>query len=171
MSKSCQCEPGSISEFASPRSVRPRTLLRGKPTSELLAAAAISGACAVGLAAPAQAGDGYIAIAGSDSSHSVEITAGGSLASLDSVEDYAVNHCAERHGASDCRILAVGVGGCVALSDDGHRFVGAWGATRNAAGAAAVAKVGLAGAAVHVARCVGDPGLNTAVQHPFWVTQ
>ena len=124
------------------------------------------------MAAPAQAeGGDYIVIAASDSSHSVEITAGGSLASLSSVEQHAVSHCAKRHGSTDCRILAEGEGGCVALSDDGDSFVGAWGATRSAAGAAAVAKVGLEGATVDVARCVGDPGLGAPGGSPFWTTQ
>ncbi len=142
--------------------------------SRLLAPAVICAVCSVGLPAPAraQAGGGYIAVAASDTSHSVEITAGASLATLDSVEDYAVDHCAERHGASDCRILAEGRGGCVALSDNGRQFIGAWGATRRAAGAAAMAKVGLHGAVVDVVRCVGDPGLDFSnQQHPFWVTQ
>ncbi len=125
-----------------------------------LAFAVIPAVCAVGLAAPAQAdGGGYIVIAGSDSTHAVETTMGGSLASLSDVEAYAVSHCAERHGATDCRVLAEGQRGCVALSDNGQSFVGGWGATRSAAGAAAVAKVGVAGANVDVARCVGDPGL------------
>ncbi len=125
---------------------------------------------AVGVSAPARADGGYIAIAGSDSTHSVETTAGGSLASLDHVEEYAVSHCAGRHGASDCRILAEGQGGCVALSDDGHSFVGAWGATRSAAGAAAVAKVGRAGATVDIVRCFGDPGLDGSASGgtSFW---
>lgn len=126
---------------------------------KLLGFAVIPAVCAVGLAAPAQAQGGYIVIAGSDSTHAVEATVGGSLASLGDVEAYALSHCAERHGATDCRVLAEGRGGCVALSDDGRSFVGGWGPTRGAAGAAAVAKVGVAGANVDVARCVGDPGL------------
>ncbi|WP_231117830.1 DUF4189 domain-containing protein [Mycobacterium colombiense] len=128
---------------------------------------------AVGLIAPtqAQAQAGFIVIAGSDSSRSVETTAGGNLASLSSVEEYAVSHCAERHGSTDCRVLAEGLGGCVALTDTGHGFVGAWGATRSAAGAAAVAKVGRPGAAVAVARCVGDPGLNFSGTNSFLITQ
>jgi hypothetical protein len=120
---------------------------------------------------PARADGDYIAIAGSDSTHSVETTAGGSLASLDHVEDYAVSQCAARRGATDCRILAEGQGGCVALSDNGHSFVGAWGATRAAAGAAAVAKAGRAGATVDIVRCFGDPGLggsNSSGGNSFW---
>jgi Domain of unknown function (DUF4189) len=124
-----------------------------------LAFAVIPAVCAVGLAAPVQAQVGYIVIAWSDSTHAVETTVGGSLASLSDVEAYAVSHCAERHGATDCRVLAEGRGGCVALSNNGQSFVGGWGATRSAAGAAAVAKVGSAGANVDIARCVGDPGL------------
>ncbi len=136
-----------------------------------LAFAVIPAVCAVGLAAPAQAQGGYIVIAGSDSTHAVETTVGGSDASLSYVEAYAVSHCAERHGATDCRVLAEGQRGCVALSDNGQSFVGAWGATRSAAGAAAVAKVGLAGANVDIARCVGDPGLIPPTGNSFWATQ
>ena len=138
----------------------PEHSVKGSVCSSLSAFAVIPAVCAVGLAAPAQAdGGGYIVIAGSDSTHAVETTMGGSLASLSDVEAYAVSHCAERHGATDCRVLAEGQRGCVALSDNGQSFVGGWGATRSAAGAAAVAKVGVAGANVDVARCVGDPGL------------
>ena len=139
---------------------------------KLLASAVIPVVWAVGLAAPAPADSGYIAIAGSDSTHSVETTAGGSLASLGHVEESAVSQCAARHGATDCHVLAEGQGGCVALSDDGHSFVGAWGATRKAAGAAALAKVGLAGAVVDIAHCIGDPGLSgSSGGSSFWATQ
>lgn len=133
--------------------------LRGSALT-LFAVAALPVIWVLAPAAPARADGGYIAIAGSDSTRSVETTTGGSLASLDHVEDYAVNHCAARHGATDCRILAEGVGGCVALSDDGHTFVGAWATTRSAAAAAAVAKAGRAGATVDLVRCFGDPGLG-----------
>ncbi|WP_082147541.1 DUF4189 domain-containing protein [Mycobacterium nebraskense] len=137
-----------------------------------VASAVIFAVCAVGLAAPAQAQGGYIVIAGSDSTHAVEVTVGGSLASLSDVEAYAMSHCAERHGATDCRVLAEGRGGCVALSDNGHSFVGGWGATRSAAGAAAVAKVGSARANVDGARCVSDPDLiSSAGNFSFVATQ
>ena len=136
-----------------------------------LAFAVIPAVCAVGLAAPAQAQGGYIVIAGSDSTHAVETTVGGGLASLSHVEEYAVSHCAERHGAADCRVLAEGQGGCVALSDDGPSLVAAWGATRSAADAAALAKVGVAGADVDIARCVGDPDLIPPGGNSLWTTQ
>lgn len=137
----------------------------------LMVCAALPPLWALGSAAPARADGGYIAIAGSDSTHSVETTTGGSLASLDHVEASAVSLCAARRGAADCHILAEGEGGCVALSDDGHSFVGAWGPTRGAAGAAAVAKVGRAGAVVDVVECAGDPGLSGSASSgttSFW---
>ncbi|OBH15186.1 DUF4189 domain-containing protein [Mycobacterium sp. E3247] len=137
-----------------------------------LASAVILAACAVGLAAPAQAQGGYIVIAGSDSTHAVEVTVGGGAASLSDVETYAVSHCAERHGASDCRVLAEGRGGCVALSDNGQGLVGGWGPTRNAAGAAAAAKVVSGQANVDGTRCVVDPELvATARNFSFVATQ
>ncbi len=128
----------------------------------LMVCAVIPALWALGSAVPARADGGYIAIAGSDSTHSVETTTGGSLASLDHVEASAVSRCAARRQATDCHILAEGEGGCVALSDDGHSFVGAWGPTRSAAGAAAVTKVGRAGAVVDIVECAGDPGLGGA---------
>lgn len=138
---------------------------------KLLASVVIPAVCAIGLAAPAQAQGGYIVIAGSDSTHAFEAATGGGLASLSQVEEYAVSMCADRHGATDCRILAEGQGGCVALANNGQGLVGAWGATRNAAGAAAAAKVGSPGASVNAAHCVGDPRLTPPGWNSFWVTQ
>lgn len=138
-----------------------------------LASAVILAVCAVELAAPAQAqGGGYIVIAGSDSTHAVEVTVGGNTASLGDVEAYAMSHCAERHGATDCRVLAEGRGGCVALSDNGHGLVGGWGPTRNAAGAAAAARVESGQANVDGTRCVVDPDLvSSARNFSFVATQ
>ncbi len=60
----------------------------------------------------------------------------------------------------------------MALSDNGQGFVGGWGATRNAAGAAAVAKVESGRANVDIARCVGDPDLiSSAGNFSFVATQ
>ena len=114
---------------------------------------------------------GYIVMAGSDSTHTFETTVGGGRASLDHVEAYAVNHCAARRGATDCRILVAGEGGCVALSDDGPKLLGAWGATREDAIAAVVAKVGRPGATADNAYCVGDPDLGAPPGGSFWTTQ
>jgi Domain of unknown function (DUF4189) len=146
--------------------------------SKLLASAVIPVVCGIGLAAPAQAQGDYIVIAGSDSTHAFEAATGGSLASLSQVEEFAVSHCADRHGATDCRVLAEGQGGCVALANAGQSLVGAWGATRNAARAAVVAKVGLAGAKVGLAgakvdtaHCLGDPQLTPPGSESFLVTQ
>lgn len=138
---------------------------------KLLASAVVSAACAVGLAAPANATGGYIVMAGSDSAHAFETTVGGGLAAQTRIEAFAINQCAQKHGATDCRILAEGEGGCVALSDDGPSLLGAWGATREAAVAAVIAKVGQAGAAADKAYCVGDPGLVPPGGGPFWTTQ
>ncbi|OBH75592.1 DUF4189 domain-containing protein [Mycobacterium scrofulaceum] len=136
-----------------------------------LAPAVILTVCAVGLAAPAQAQGGFIVIAGSDSTHSVDVTVGGNHASLADVEAYAISHCAEKHGATDCRVLAEGRGGCVALSDNGHGLVGGWGPTRNAAGAAAAAKVVSGQPNVDGTRCVVDPDLISTGNFSFVATQ
>lgn len=139
---------------------------------KLSASAVITAFCAVAVAAPAHADGDYIVMAGSDSTHTFETTVGGSLASLDHVEAYALNQCATRHGATDCRILVAGEGGCVALSDDGPKLLGAWGATREDAIAAVVAKVGRPGATADNAYCVGDPGLGGGPSGgSFWTTQ
>ena len=138
---------------------------------KLRASAVIAAVYAVAVAAPAHADGGYIVMAGSDSTHTFETTVGGGLASLDHVEAYAVNHCAARRGATDCRILAEGEGGCVALSDDGPTLLGAWGATREDAIAAVVAKVGRPGATADNAYCVGDPDLVAPPGGSFWTTQ
>lgn len=136
-----------------------------------LAPAVILTVCAVGLAAPAQAQGGFIVIAGSDATHSVDVTVGGNHASLADVEAYAISHCAEKHGATDCRVLAEGRGGCVALSDNGHGLVGGWGPTRNAAGAAAAAKVASGQPNVDGTRCVVDPDLISTGSFSFVATQ
>ncbi|OBH08931.1 DUF4189 domain-containing protein [Mycobacterium sp. E1747] len=136
-----------------------------------LVPAVILAVCAVGLAAPAQAQGGFIVIAGSDSTHAVDVTVGGSHASLADVESYAISHCAEKHGATDCHVLAEGRGGCVALSDNGHGLVGGWGPTRNAAGAAAAAKVVSGQANVDGTRCVVDPDLISTGSFSFVATQ
>ena len=129
---------------------------------KFLASAAIPTLCAVGLAAPAQADGEFIVIAASDTTHSVETATGGVSPGLGYIEGYAVSHCAERRGAADCRVLAEGQGGCVALSDNGQSFVGAWGPTRQAAAAEAMANSGVNGAVVDITRCASDPGLAAA---------
>ena len=126
---------------------------------KVIASAAVPALCAIGLAAPAQADGEFIVIAGSDTTHSVETTTGGMSPGLGYIEGYAVSHCAERRGAPDCHVLAEGQGGCVALSDNGQSFVGAWGPTREAAAAEAMAKSGVNGAVVDITRCTSDPGL------------
>lgn len=138
---------------------------------KVLASAVTAAACALGLAAPARADGDYIVMAGSDSTHTFETTVGGGLASLAHVQAFALSHCAARRGATDCRVLAEGQGGCVALSDDGPRLVGAWGATRDEAIAAVVAKVGQSGATADNAYCIGDPQLLPPPGTSFWTTQ
>ena len=140
-----------------------------------LASMAVPAVFAIGLAAPAQADGEFIVIAGSDTTHSVETTTGGITPGLGYIEGYAVSHCAERKGAGDCHVLAEGQGGCVALSDNGQNFVGAWAPTRQAAAADALARSGVNGAVVDITRCAGDPGLaatpvrNTAPgRTSFW---
>ena len=106
---------------------------------KFLASAAIPTLCAVGLAAPAQADGEFIVIAASDTTHSVETATGGVSPGLGYIEGYAVSHCAERRGAADCRVLAEGQGGCVAMANSGVN-----------------------GAVVDITRCASDPGLAAA---------
>ncbi|TAM63723.1 DUF4189 domain-containing protein [Mycobacterium sp.] len=137
---------------------------------KLLAFAAMI-VCAIALAAPAYAHGPYIVIVGSDSTHAFETTVGGALARPGDVEAYAVSHCDQRYDSTDCRVLAGGRGGCVALSDDGPTLVAAWAETRSSAKAAVVAKLGDPDANVDIARCIGDPGLVPPTGGSFWTTQ
>lgn len=127
--------------------------------------------CVVGLAAPAHAHGPYIVIVGSDSTHAFETTVGGALANPRNVDTYAINHCNQRYGSIDCRVLASGRGGCVALSDDGPTLIAAWAETRSGAKAATVAKVGDPDANVDIAHCIFDPGLVPPTGGGFWTTQ
>lgn len=125
----------------------------------------------VGLAPPAHAHGPYIVIVGSDSTHAFETTVGGALANPGNVDAYAINHCNQRYDSTDCRVLASGRGGCVALSDDGPILVAAWAETRSAAKAATADKVGDPNANVDIAHCIGDPGLVPPTGGSIWTTQ
>ena len=72
-------------------------------------------------------------------------------------EQKAMEAC--RKAISDCRLLASGDGGCIALvlNAPKNKYVGGWGPTRDAAEAAALAAAG--GGTVQPAHghCLGDP--------------
>jgi hypothetical protein len=91
-------------------------------------------------AAPlAHADDNWIAMAISDSTGQVKVTYSGT--SQDAAQQTAMQAC--RKTISDCRLLASGQGGCVAIAMNGSssRYFGGWGPTREESEAAALAKV------------------------------
>lgn len=86
----------------------------------------------------AHADDNWIAMAISDSTGHISIADG--AASQGAAEKAAMDTC--RKSISDCRLLASGQGGCMALALNGakSRYFGGWGPTREDAEAAALAR-------------------------------
>jgi Domain of unknown function (DUF4189) len=102
--------------------------------------AAVAIAMGIALAAGPQAhadGGDWMAMAISDSTGQVKVVYTGT--SQDSAEKLVMQAC--RQTISDCRLLASGEGGCVAIAmPPSHtRYFGGWGPTRADAEAAAVA--------------------------------
>ncbi len=87
----------------------------------------------------ARADNDWIALAISDSTGRLKFTSGG--ASQAAAQQAAMDAC--RASISDCRLLASGEGGCVALvlNAASTKYYGAWGPTREGAEAAASALV------------------------------
>jgi hypothetical protein len=87
--------------------------------------------------APLAHADGnWVAMAISDSTGRIKFTSGG--ATEDAAQQAAMQAC--RKSISDCRLLASGPGGCVAIANAANRkYVGGWGPTRDEAEAAALA--------------------------------
>ena len=116
-------------------------------------------AIAIGVAfatAPvAHADNDWIAMAMSDSTGQIKFVDGGK--SQGAAEQKAMETC--RKAISDCRLLASGDGGCIALvlNAPKNKYVGGWGPTRDAAETAALAAAG--GGTVQPAHghCLGDP--------------
>jgi hypothetical protein len=86
----------------------------------------------------AHADSNWIAMAMSDSTGQIKISDG--AASQSAAEKAAMDTC--RKSISDCRLLASGEGGCLALALNAAktRYFGGWGPTREEAEAAALAR-------------------------------
>src|ERR1700756_2342616 len=128
--------------------------IAGKPMKKHSALAIAIGVAFV--AAPsAHADNDWIAMAMSDSTGQIKFVDGGK--SQGAAEQKAMEAC--RKAISDCRLLASGEGGCIALvlNAPKNKYVGGWGPTRDAAEAAALAAAG--GGTVQPAHghCLGDP--------------
>lgn len=102
-------------------------------------AAAIAVGVAFAPTAVAHADNNGIAMAISDSTGHISIADG--AASQGAAEKAAMDTC--RKSISDCRLLASGQGGCMALvlNASKSKYFGVWGPTREEAEAAALARV------------------------------
>jgi hypothetical protein len=120
------------------------------------AAALLTGAAFV--ATPiAHADDNWIAMAISDSTgHISGIYVG--QASQSAAEQLVMSACRKR--VSDCRVLASGPGGCVALAKNAAqtKYFGGWGPTSDDAEAAALAAAHGGTILKDQGHCLGDPG-------------
>ena len=104
---------------------------------------------------PAHADNDWIAMAISDSTGQLKFTSGG--ASQAAAQQTVMDAC--RKTISDCRLLASGEGGCVALvvNASNTKYYGAWGPTREEAQAAASALVPGGKVQTDHTHCQGDP--------------
>jgi len=119
------------------------------------AAAAIAIGLAVAGAPLAYADGNWIAMAISDSTGLIKFVSGGTSESA--ATQTVMSAC--RKTISDCRLLATGQGGCVAIAANGanSRYFGGWGPTRDEAEAAALAKAGGGRVLNDHTHCQGDP--------------
>jgi hypothetical protein len=117
-------------------------------------AAAIAVGMAFAAAPIAHADNDWIAMAISDSTGHIKFVDG--AASQGAAEQKVMKLC--RQAISDCRLLASGQGGCIALALNGAktRYFGGWGPTPDAAEAAAVAVAGGGTLQAGHDHCVGD---------------
>lgn len=121
-----------------------------------LAATALAVAAAIAATPAAHADDNWIAMAISDSTGQIRFSTGGS-ATQAAAEQLVMQECRKR--VSDCRVLASGQGGCLALVQNAAhtKYFGGWGPTREEAEAAALAAIA-PGATVlkDHGHCLGD---------------
>jgi Domain of unknown function (DUF4189) len=103
----------------------------------------------------AHADNDWIAMAMSDSTGQIKVVDGAK--SQGAAEQKAMEAC--RKAISDCRLLASGEGGCIALvlNAPKTKYVGGWGPTRDAAEAAALAAAGGGTVQNGHGHCLGDP--------------
>ena len=115
---------------------------------------AIAVGMAIGTAPAAHADSDWMAMAISDSTGQIRVTSNGS--SQNDAEQTVMQAC--RKNISDCRLLASGEGGCVALAKNASntKYFGGWGPTRADAEAAAVANARGGTAQPDHTHCQGD---------------
>jgi hypothetical protein len=103
----------------------------------------------------AHADDNWISFAISDSNGHISSYDGG--ASQSAAEQVVMQACRKR--VSDCRVLASGPGGCLALAMNAahSKYFGGWGPTVDEAEAAALAKAGGGTILKDHGHCLGDP--------------
>ena len=104
----------------------------------------------------AHADDNWIAMAMSDSTGQIKFTVDGSRTQA-AAEQVVMQECRKR--VSDCRVLASGQGGCIALAvNAAHtKYFGGWGPARDEAEAAALAAAGGGTVLKDHGHCLGDP--------------
>jgi hypothetical protein len=119
------------------------------------AAVAIAIGVAFAAAPFAHADDPWLAMAMSDSTGQIRFTAGGSSQS-DAIQT-VMSAC--RKTISDCRLLASGQGGCIAIAMNAAntKYYGGWGPTRDDAEAAALATAKGGTVQKDHTHCSGDP--------------
>ena len=102
----------------------------------------------------AHADNNWIAMAISDSTGQLKVVDG--APTQGAAEQKAMEAC--RKAISDCRLLASGDGGCIALvlNAPKNKYVGGWGPTRDAAEAAALAAAGGGTVQAGHGHCQGD---------------
>ncbi|MEE6179959.1 DUF4189 domain-containing protein [Mycobacterium sp. 050134] len=120
------------------------------------AAVAIAVGAAFAAAPIAHADDPWIALAISDSTGQLKYTFSGT--SQNDAQQTVMKEC--RKTVSDCRLLASGQGGCVAIAvpPANTRYFGGWGPTREDAEAAAQANSRGGTVQKDHTHCLGDPG-------------
>ncbi len=104
----------------------------------------------------AHADGGWISMAISDSTGHISISTSGSP-TRDAAEQVVMQACRKR--ISDCRVLASGPGGCIALAANAAhtKYIGGWGPTSDEAEAAALAAAGGGTILKDQGHCLGDP--------------
>ena len=119
------------------------------------AALAIASGLAFATMPIAHADNDWIAMAISDSTGQLKVVDG--APSQGAAEQKAMEAC--RKAISDCRLLASGEGGCIALvlNAPKTKYFGGWGPTRDAAEAAALATAGGGTVQNGHGHCLGDP--------------
>jgi Domain of unknown function (DUF4189) len=120
-----------------------------------IAGAAIAFGAAFAVTPVAHADNDWISMAMSDSTGQIKFSGGGS-ATRGAAEQLVMEACRKR--VSDCRVLASGEGGCLAIASNAahSKYFGGWGPSRDDAEAAAAAAAGGGTVLKDHDHCLGD---------------